>query len=388
MRTACSLLILTVVIVGSGAKAQALSADKPTTLPVATAATAPALTPEQLPVTTSPAKVTLDELIPLLQANETAIRTFQGRARQTEYVVTPIGRNGRMNHPLQEPRIGAITDLEFRHDRTRGSDYWVKMRAGPENKSATPIVVERRNGNLVEALLSDRSEKPVKGIVPEQPNARYLGHQPENFLSRTSIHLLTSESPTGALDVPLSGLLKNRESVWVDDQPADINGQPCVKIVAISPVGERTRRVSFIYLGREVGFCIVKAQTILVNAGLPLDAPRQMNTTQFRALLAQLEAAAPELLTVHQEYRRTAIGVWIPRVSTAYIMRSAGAHELGEGVSSEVVTTPALRDPMTKHLKKAAMLGYCRFELDMESLVLNRPIPKDVFEKSIIPEKL
>jgi len=334
-------------------------------------------------------KVTADMLARALRANWEAIVSYQGKCRQTMYIYAPYDWEGRepvLLSPYDEPRATQIVDVEFKHD-VHKDDYWAKMHF--LSRETHPIVIERRYGQITEALLCDASGEPVSGTMRDAPGMSeylYMGHRARNFITRDSVFVLTSESRDGEVKIPLFELLRDPARVKIYDEEVEVEGYRCVKVTLLSPTTHdmECTRISFVYLARELGFSIVRSQASLLSGREDFNTLAAVTEGRLDEYLDYMEARTQSLM-VNSNYREVRPGVWIPMTVVSYMLPNLWPGSIAEGADVQSLEKLKDRNEATRHLKNTIVQGYVEFTLDAETLVLNERIPREVFAKSVIP---
>jgi hypothetical protein len=332
------------------------------------------------------AQVSLDALTSVLRYNESSLLSYQGKVSENEYVTVETNRERQFVKPLAEPLLMRTTDTEFVHDVTRGEDYRVTMRQHSDQFTIrNSVTTERRNGSYLETLGQTGAGEPRIGIISTLKEAYYLGHSPRSLDAATHLYILTSEAEQGFYRLPLSQCMAESQYVWPCGTE-DVEGYRCQKyaVQVVAPSGKQAY-MTYVWLGQDVNFNIVKQETVLV----PPDSRKPFSELaahdDLPKLLDSIESSKPAMLMVNRNYIKTESGIWVPQTAVSYVLGSLNPSKLRDPNDSNALLAANSRDPHTKHLRTCVAKGFHVWTLDMKSLRLNEPIDPNVFEKSIIP---
>jgi len=334
-------------------------------------------------------KVTVEMLARALRANWEAVVSYQGKCRHTMYIYVPHGWEGServMLSPYDEPQVLTTIDVEFKHDARR-DDYWAKMQF--LSRETYPITIERRYGEIIETLSCDASGKAVSSVIHDDPGRSwylFMGRRPRNFITRNSVFVLTSESRDGEIKIPLFELMRDPARVKIYDEEVEVEGYRCVKVALLSPTTHdtETTRVSFVYLARELGFSVVRCQASLLSGREDFNTLAAATEGRLDEYLDSLEARTQTLM-VNSHYREVRPGVWIPMTVVSYMLPNIWPGLISKGADVQSLEKLKDRNEATRHLKNTIVEGYVEITLDAETLVLNERIPREVFERSVVP---
>jgi len=336
---------------------------------------------------------TLDELIPALRQNESVVRSYSGRMRQTVYTFLSRDKDDVYMYKGTDDPFVDVFESEFVYDRSRGHDYHVHIHhVSSPNPVSRPYIEERRYGTEVETLVMDPEKRPVLGLIKRLGQAANLGRAPRNMDTRSEIFVGASSEEQGYLRRPLSELLDNNDHVWLYPGEFEVAGQPCMKI-AVQFEGPVRGRVAFVWLNKNANLCIQKQLTVNPHGDFIRDLTGSLRPLGWSAqdYLNYLATITPATLVVNEEYTELAPGLWIPQKSTAYglsylIPKEAMQQELQSPEDYERIRRLKDNFPATADLKNIIVRGYHVFELDMNSLRVNESVDASIFEESIIPD--
>lgn len=329
----------------------------------------------------------------VVAANEQAIRTFQGHLRQRQQIRIVESPDGRFSAPSAEPQTLHVIETDFVHDLGQGDDYYSRMiHSSPLQEFREPVVVERRNGGEVEGLIVDRDGNPTLGIIPRLPSARYLGNEPRNLLARNNLFILSSAYESGYRRTPLSELLVHSEQVHLSGRTEQVDGHECVRLAVTSPEGEGAR-LTFFWLGTDVGLNIVKQQSCAISGD-------EANLSELAALIAELRPSfsleallerrlaesTPDMIIVNQQFTDVGGGILVPAKTLSYVFSAPDESRVGPDTTLAELQAVGASDPNTAHLRHAIVRGYIEFVLDMKTLKINEYVDPATFTTSIIPE--
>ena len=326
-----------------------------------------------------------DALIQILKYNEQAITTYQGRVTQTEYRVVERNDDRKYLKPYAEPLTVRVAQTDFIHDRSRGEDFRATMTHSSDLFAfETPVITIRRSGDYIESLGRTKNLDPKLGIIPELKDSLYLGHEPRNLDTRSSIHILSTAYEEGFTRISPSQCMSNSDYVWPCGEE-EVEGHKCRKYAMQVRSGDQSY-VAFVWFGSDINYNIVKQQITSLHNDMYLPFSEWAKHDDVERSLAYFETARPIHLTVNSDYIKTPNGIWVPKASKAYIIGTLNEDKVADMADYPDLIKVTERDPHASKFKSGVFEAFHTWQLDMESLKLNELIDPCVFEESVIPE--